>query len=98
MCKPNEITQGFTIAEFLTRRNNLMEVVKKYSFDTKTAKNNIIVIPSATTKYMSDKIPYIFRQNSDFYYLTGCLEPDSILMLVINDDGSTKSPQSLTFL
>lgn len=30
---------------------------------------------------MSEKIPYVFRQNTDFYYLTGCLEPDSYLML-----------------
>lgn len=30
---------------------------------------------------MTGKIPYFFRQNSDFYYLTGCLEPESILVL-----------------
>lgn len=30
---------------------------------------------------MSDKIPYVFRQNSDYLYLTGCLEPDSCLVI-----------------
>lgn len=30
---------------------------------------------------MTEKIPYFYRQNSDFYYLTGCLEPDTILVL-----------------
>lgn len=30
---------------------------------------------------MSDKIPYFFRQNTDFLYLSGCLEPDSCLVL-----------------
>lgn len=30
---------------------------------------------------MSEKIPYVFRQNSDFLYLTGCMEPDSCLVL-----------------
>lgn len=40
---------------------------------------------------MTGKIPYFFRQNTDFYYLTGCLEPDSILVLWINDENHTKS-------
>lgn len=40
---------------------------------------------------MSDKIPYVFRQNSDFYYLTGCLEPDSVLLLTIDENSSMKS-------
>lgn len=40
---------------------------------------------------MSDKIPYIFRQNSDFYYLSGCLEPDTILAMYIDETGNTKS-------
>lgn len=34
---------------------------------------------------MSDKIPYVFRQNSDFLYLSGCLEPDSCLILTSSD-------------
>lgn len=37
---------------------------------------------------MTDKIPYVFRQNSDFFYLTGCLEPDSVLVLTTEDDSS----------
>lgn len=40
---------------------------------------------------MSDKIPYFFRQNSDFYYLTGCLEPESILILSADDSNTLKS-------
>lgn len=34
---------------------------------------------------MSDKIPYVFRQNSDFLYFSGCLEPDSVLTIIVND-------------
>lgn len=40
---------------------------------------------------MTGKIPYFFRQNSDFYYLTGCLEPESILVLWTEDENQTKS-------
>lgn len=42
-------------------------------------------------KYMTGKIPYFFRQNTDFYYLTGCLEPDTILVLWTNEENQTKS-------
>lgn len=30
---------------------------------------------------MSDKIPYVFRQNSDFLYFSGCCEPESVLVI-----------------
>lgn len=40
---------------------------------------------------MTGKIPYFFRQNTDFYYLTGCLEPESILVLWTDDKNQTKS-------
>ena len=52
----------------------------------KNLKRHTVVIPSANKKYMSDKIPYDFRQNSDFYYLTGCLEPESALVMHIGGD------------
>lgn len=42
-------------------------------------------------KYMTGKIPYFFRQNSDFFYLTGCLETDGILVLWTEDNGQAKS-------
>lgn len=40
---------------------------------------------------MTGKIPYIFRQNTDFFYLTGCLEPDTVLVLWTDGDNETKS-------
>jgi len=40
---------------------------------------------------MSGKIPYVFRQNSDFYYLTGCLEPDAVLLLTIDEAQNVQS-------
>jgi len=40
---------------------------------------------------MTDKIPYVFRQNSDFLYLTGCLEPDSVLVMFIDNANNMKS-------
>lgn len=37
---------------------------------------------------MSDKIPYVFRQNTDFLYFTGCQEPDCCVVLTINSNDS----------
>lgn len=37
---------------------------------------------------MSDKIPYVFRQNTDFLYLTGCQEPDCCVVISIGDSGN----------
>lgn len=50
-----------------------------------------IIVPSSTKKFMSDKIPYFFRQSSDFYYLSGCLEPDTILVMSIDERNTMKS-------
>jgi Xaa-Pro aminopeptidase len=41
----------------------------------------VAIIPSATKMYMTEKIPFVFRQNTDFLYLSGCLEPDTALIL-----------------
>ena len=46
------------------------------------SKANIVVVKSSSKLYMSGKIPYVFRQDSDFFYLTGCLEPDVVLVMV----------------
>lgn len=45
---------------------------------------------------MSDKIPYPFRQNSDFLYLTGFQEPDSILVVDVSAD--QREPKSVMFV
>ena len=55
-----------------------MNALRKSSDRTKA---NLVIIPSAAKVYMSEKIPYVYRQHSDFFYLTGCLEPDIVLVL-----------------
>lgn len=89
MLKENELVQGVKLEEFVTRRSRLMETIKAYSStNLRSAKNHLIVIPSGTKKYISAQIPYVFRQNSDFLYLSGCLEQDSILVMEINETAS----------
>ena len=84
LLKKGELVAGFKLNEFKSRRSRLMEMIAKrgFSFDSNP---HIIIMPSASKVYMSDKIPYVFRQNTDFFYLTGCQEPDSILVLTMNN-------------
>uniref|UniRef100_A0A2A4K4X0 Aminopeptidase P N-terminal domain-containing protein n=1 Tax=Heliothis virescens TaxID=7102 RepID=A0A2A4K4X0_HELVI len=82
------LTCGITQAEFRERRETL---IRNLAGETENAhRSHIIVIPAACKQYMSDKIPYVFRQNSDFFYLTGCLEPSAVLVMM-------KPPQTEEF-
>lgn len=40
-----------------------------------------LVIPTGHEKVRANDTYYPFRPGSDFYYLTGCLEPDSVLVM-----------------
>ena len=42
----------------------------------------IALIPGASEKRRNRDINYPFRQDSDFYYLTGFREPEALLVLV----------------
>lgn len=55
------------------RRKNLMRAI---------GKDSIAIIPSAPEKTRSRDTSYRYRQDSDFYYLTGFEEPESVAVLI----------------
>ncbi|MDH5171725.1 MAG: Xaa-Pro aminopeptidase [Gammaproteobacteria bacterium] len=59
-------------SEFARRRKNLMALMEP---------NSIAIIPSAREQLRSRDTEHPFRQDSDFYYLTGFTEPDAVLVL-----------------
>jgi Xaa-Pro aminopeptidase len=61
-----------TTAEYKKRRNTLMGMM---------APGSIAVIPGATQQRRNRDIQYLFRQDSDFFYLTGFAEPETLLVL-----------------
>ena len=65
-------------AIYKSRRNNLSE---------KLPKNSVLLIPGANTQYRNADSAYAFRQDSNFYYLSGFCEPDSLMAIINNDDG-----------
>jgi len=44
--------------------------------------NSIAIIPSAREQLRSRDTEFYFRQDSDFYYLSGFAEPDAVLVLI----------------
>ena len=59
--------------EFARRRRQLMRIV---------GEGGIAILPSAPVRKRSRDVEYRFRQDSDFYYLSGFTEPDSLLVLL----------------
>ncbi len=59
--------------EFARRRKNLMAQLEP---------NSIAIVPSSREKVRNRDVDYPFRQDSDFFYLTGFAEPDSVLLLL----------------
>lgn len=60
-------------AEFAKRRKHLMDMSDAES---------IFIIPAANERIRSKDTTYPFRQDSDFWYLTGLNEPVAVLVLV----------------
>ncbi|SFD71507.1 Xaa-Pro aminopeptidase [Pseudoalteromonas denitrificans] len=60
------------ITEFKTRRDNLLQ---------KMDPNSIAIIPAGVELTRSRDTEFPFRQDSDFLYLTGFLEPEAVLVL-----------------
>ncbi len=59
--------------EFTRRRKQLMAMMED---------NSIAIIPAAPERTRSRDTEYSFRQDSDFYYLSGFVEPESVLVLI----------------
>lgn len=63
--------------EFARRRKALMALMEP---------NSIAILPAAKEKPRSRDTDFPFRQDNDFYYLTGFNEPDAVLVLLPDRD------------
>lgn len=68
-------------AEFKSRRDRLLAVMEP---------NSVAIIPAASEVTRSRDTDYAFRQDSDFYYLTGFNEPDAVLVLSTGNESASK--------
>ena len=66
-------TTGITATEFTRRRRQLMRMA---------GEDAILVLPAAPERVRSHDTHYPYRQDSDFWYLSGFPEPEAVLVLV----------------
>src|SRR5271163_4194781 len=57
---------------FRARRKRMMEAI---------APGATAIMPSAPVSVRSNDVEFVYRQDSDFYYLTGFAEPESVALL-----------------
>ena len=62
-------------AEYAARRAQLMK---------KIGPEAIVILPAAPQVHRNGDAEYPFRQQSDFYYLTGFDEPEAVMVLLPN--------------
>jgi len=67
------MTSKISPQEFARRRRDLMAQMEP---------NSIAIVPAAREKIRNRDVEFPFRQDSDFYYLTGFPEPDAVLVLL----------------
>ncbi|OGO77489.1 MAG: Xaa-Pro aminopeptidase, partial [Chromatiales bacterium RIFOXYA1_FULL_46_5] len=58
---------------------------------TSIPNNSVVLVPAAVELTRSRDTEYPFRQDSDFFYLTGFNEPDALLILSKDNSGDTAS-------
>ena len=63
---------------YKNRRNNLSKSLPV---------NSVLIIPGADLQYRNADSSFPFRQDSNFYYMSGFCEPSSLMVIVNNGDG-----------
>lgn len=58
--------------EYILRRKKLLELLPEKS---------LAIIAAAPVKMMTDVVPYTFRQDADYSYITGCQQPGGVAIL-----------------
>lgn len=92
-----EVTPGISIEEYRTRRQRLIELISRQTAG-QSQKPHLVIVPSAPKVFMTHDIPYPFRQNTDFLYLCGFMEPSGLLLLETHSEQNLPSHTSTLFV
>ncbi len=71
--KPKHARKKIAPIEYRRRRKELAALMEE---------NSIAIVPGARQKTRNGDVHYLFRQDSDFHYLTGFDEPDAVFVLI----------------
>uniref|UniRef100_UPI00398F5AA6 xaa-Pro aminopeptidase 3 isoform X3 n=1 Tax=Pristiophorus japonicus TaxID=55135 RepID=UPI00398F5AA6 len=95
LLKTGEVTPGLTQMEYALRRHKLLSLIHK---EAPEPCDHAVVLLSHPTYYMTNDIPFPFHQNTNFLYLCGFQEPDSILLLRSIPGKSLPSHKAILFV
>ena len=59
--------------EFARRRRQLTRLI---------GRDSIAIVPAAPVRHRNNDVEYAYRQDSDFHYITGFAEPESVAVLI----------------
>jgi Xaa-Pro aminopeptidase len=62
-----------TMTDYAKRRAQLLRTIEP---------DGVVIVPAASERIRNGDVHYPFRQDSDFYYLTGFPEPDAVMVLM----------------
>ncbi|GIL55550.1 hypothetical protein Vafri_11107 [Volvox africanus] len=88
LLKPHELTPGIPASEYRARRNRLGQLLPP---------GGAAILPAAATTYMSGVIPWPYRQDPDFFYLTG-LTQHGLAVLTAPGAGSSQDVRYTLFI
>lgn len=81
--------------EYIDRRRTLAARLRDDISDEKARRPLVIVIASARQQFYAPDVPYPYRESSYFRYLTGLVQPKSVLTIV---DRHNEWPQSILYV
>ncbi|XP_078388155.1 xaa-Pro aminopeptidase 3 [Cetorhinus maximus] len=97
LLKTGEVTPGLSQVEYALRRHKLLSLIHKEA-ETLGTSDHAVILLSHPTYYMTNDIPFPFHQNTNFLYLCGFQEPDSILLLHSIPGKSLPSHKTVLFV
>jgi Xaa-Pro aminopeptidase len=75
-------TTGTAARAALLRPNNGEFARRRRQLARLMGRNSIAILPAAPVRIRNNDVEYPYRQDSDFYYLTGFPEPEAVAVLV----------------
>ncbi|KAF2369213.1 Peptidase M24 [Trinorchestia longiramus] len=90
--QPHEVTVGISASEYRERRARVMERLCRQE-----GRHHVLLLSAAPRRYMIDKIPYLYRQDTDMLWCSGCLESDCVLVVHTVGGGSPDAHRAVMF-
>ena len=66
--------------------DNTIYEKRRINLSEQLPKNSALLIPGADIQYRNADSAYAFRQDSNFYYLSGFCEQESLIVILKGDD------------